>query len=35
MSQKHKKVYRTLNYFEDFLAFVSTVSGCDSISAFA
>ena len=34
MSKKRKKS-RTLNYFEHFLVFVSTVSGCVSISAFA
>ena len=35
MSEKHKKVCRALNYFEDFLIFISAVSGCVSISAFA
>ena len=28
-------MYRTLKYFEHFLVFVSAVSGCVSISAFA
>ena len=35
MSEKHKKVCRALNYFEHFFIFVSVVSGCISISAFA
>ena len=35
MSEKDKNVCRGLNYFEHFFAFVSAVSGCDSISAFA
>ena len=34
MSEKHKKVSRALNYFEDFPSFASAVSGCVSISAF-
>ena len=34
VSEKHKKVYRVLNYFENFLVFVSAASGCVSISAF-
>ena len=34
MSEKHKKVYRALKYFENFLIFVSSVSGCVPISAF-
>ena len=34
MSEKHKKVCRTLNYFEHFLVFVFPVSGCVSIFAF-
>ena len=34
MSKEHKKVRRILYYFEHFLIFVSTVSGCVSISAF-
>ena len=33
MDEKHKKVCRVLNYFENFLVFVSAVSGCVSISA--
>ena len=35
MSEKPKKVCRALNYFEHFLVFVSYVSVCVSISAFA
>ena len=35
MSEKHKNVCRVLNYFEHFLAFVSAMSGCVSVSAFA
>ena len=35
MSGNHKKVCRDLNYFEHFPVFVSAVSGCVSISAFA
>ena len=34
MSEKPKKVCRALNYFENFLVFVSYVSGCVWISAF-
>ena len=34
MSEKHKKVCRSLNYFESFLVSVSAVSRCVSISAF-
>ena len=34
MSEKHKKVCRSLNYFENFLVSVSAVSDCVSISAF-
>ena len=34
MSEKHKKVYRALNYFEHFHIFVSAVSGFVSISSF-
>ena len=33
MSEKHKKVYRALNYFEHFLVFIFVVSGCASTSA--
>ena len=33
MSEKYKKVYRSLNYFARFLVFVSGVSGCVSIFA--
>ena len=35
MSKKHKKVCRTLNCFERFLVFISPISGCVSIFAFA
>ena len=35
MSEKHKKVCRVLNYFEHFLIFVSAISVCVSIFAFA
>ena len=35
MNEKHKKVCRALNYFEHFLVFVSAVSSCVSIRAFA
>ena len=35
MSENHKKVCRTLNYFEPLLVFVSSVSLCVSISAVA
>ena len=35
MSKKHKKVWTTLNYIENFLILVSTITGCISISAFA
>ena len=34
MAQKHKKSRRTLNYFEHFLLFISSVTGCVSIFAF-
>ena len=35
MSKKYKKTCRALNYFEHFLFFISVVTGCVSISAFA
>ena len=35
MSEKHKKVCRALNFFEHFFVFISAISGCVSISAFA
>ena len=35
MSENRKKVSRVLNYIEHLLIFVSTVTGCFSISAFA
>ena len=35
MSEKHKNVCRALYYFEHFLAFVSAVSGCVSVFAYA
>ena len=35
MSEKHKKVCRSLNYFEHFLIFIFNFRGCVSFSAFA
>ena len=35
MREKHKNMLRCLNYFEHFLIFISAVSGCVSIFAFA
>ena len=35
MCKKHKKVCRLLNYIEDSLIAISTITGCVSISAFA
>ena len=35
MSKKHKKVCGVENYIEHLLILVSTVTGCNSISAFA
>ena len=35
MSNKHKKIFTTLNYIEYFPILASTVTGCISISAFA
>ena len=35
MSRKHKKVCSTLNYIEQFLVLVSTVTGCISVFHFA
>ena len=35
MNEKHKKVCRDLKYCEDFIIFISAVSGCVSVSAFA
>ena len=35
MCNKHKKVCWTLNCIEQFLILGSTITGCDSISAFA
>ena len=35
MIKKHKKVYRILNYIEDLLVLIFTVTGYISISAFA
>ena len=35
ISEKHKKMYRSLNYIGHFLVFVSSVSSRISISAFA
>ena len=34
ISEKHKQMYKVLNCFEQFLIFISAVSGCVSISAF-
>ena len=34
MSKKHRKMYRTLNYFEHSLLFMSAVTGCVLMSAF-
>ena len=35
MSEKYKKTYKYLNFFENFLILVSVVTGCVSIYAFA
>ena len=35
MSEKHKNLSRTLNYFERFLIFISAVSGSVQSSTFA
>ena len=35
MSKKHKKVCRVLNYVEQSLILISTITGCVFISAFA
>ena len=35
MSEKHKKMCQNLNYFENFLVFISAVTGCVSISTFS
>ena len=35
MSENHKNVCRSLNYFEHFLIFMSTFCGCVPFSAFA
>ena len=35
MSKKHKNVFTTLNYIEQFIILASTIAGCISISAFA
>ena len=34
-SEKHKKMFRSLNHFKKFFTLVSGVSGCVSSSAFA
>ena len=34
MSKKHKKIFTTLNYIENFLILGSIITGCISISAF-
>ena len=35
VSKKHKKVCATLNFIENFLILLSTITGCISISAFS
>ena len=35
MNEKHKKMYRALSYNENFIIFISAVSGCVSLAAFA
>ena len=35
ISEKHKNVCRVLNYIDDSLIMISTITGCVSISAFA
>ena len=35
MCEKHKRTCKTLNFFENFPIFVSAVSGCVLVSAFA
>ena len=35
MSKKHKKVFRILNYIDNLLIVIYTISGCVSISDFA
>ena len=35
MNESYKMVFRALHYFENFLIFISPVSSCVSISAFA
>ena len=35
MSEKYNEICGTFNYFEQFIIFISAVSGCVSISAFA
>ena len=35
MIKKHKNVCTTLNYIKHFLILASTITGCNSISAFA
>ena len=35
MSKKHKKVCRLLNYIDNLLIVISTITGCISISDFA
>lgn len=34
MSQKHKKVFTVLNYIEQLVILISTVTGCLLVSAF-
>ena len=35
ISRKHKKIFTSLNYIENFLILASTITGCISTSAFA
>ena len=35
MSEKYRNTYKYLNYVENLLILVSTITGCKSISAFA
>ena len=35
MSKKHKKICRLLNYIDNLLIVISTITGCISISDFA
>ena len=35
ISKKPTKVWKTLNYFENFIILASTITGCISVSSFA